>query len=259
MENNKKRVILGLDISTACTGVSIVTAEEGKDLKVEFIGHCKFKSNNKVKGTESLFQKSRYFGEEFINQHNIGFTDIVIEEPLPNSQNRNTLTGLLRFNGMLSQSIYEKTGIVPQYISSYDARRFAFPELIAVRKFNKKGEIYPEKHIYTALKKSDITLFGGYAWDVNKKDILWNLVSDKFPYIDWVYNKKGELVKENYDASDSLVCALGFLSKEKYDGTEPVVNNIDIQSDGNEGKIYTYTFNFAGQDITKNIYIPKSI
>lgn len=258
MENKEKRVILGLDISTSCTGASIVTKEGNELPKVEFVGYCKFKTSKDFKGTEGLFRKSRYFRDDFIKQRNIGFTDIVIEEPLPNSQNRNTLTSLLRFNGMISQSIYEATGIVPQYISSYDARRFAFPELIAVRKYNKKGEIYPAKHIVSALNKSDITLFGAYPWDVEKKGLLWNLVSERFPYIQWVYNKDNKLIKENYDSSDSLVCVLGFLNKEKYGDTEPVVNAVASTPDGEGGTIYSYSFDFAGQTIHKKIHIPKT-
>ena len=254
MENNGKRVILGLDVSTACIGVSIVTIEGDNEPKVEFIGHCKFKNSKEYKGTEGLFKKCRYFRDEFIKPHNIGFTDVIIEEPLPNSQNRNTLTSLLRFNGMISQSIYEETGVVPQYISSYDARRFAFPELIAVRKYNKKEEPYSTAHIQKCLNNSEVVLFGGYPWSCAKKDILWNLVSEQFPYIQWVYDKNEELVKENYDSSDSLVCVLGFITKEKHDGDTPVVKNVTKTPSSVKGNfIFEYDFDFAGKTYHKVI------
>lgn len=252
----EKRVILGLDISTACTGASIVTIEDN-DFKVEFIDRYKFKVPTKIKGTEALFYKSKQFREQFIDNHNIGFTDIIIEEPLPNSQNRNTLTSLLKFNGMLSQSIYESTGVVPKYISSYDARRFGFPELIAVRKYNKKEEVYSAAHVRKALKDSTLVPFGSFAYSCEKKNIVWNLVAEKFPYIQWVYDKKGELVKENYDASDSLVCVLGYLGMEKYgQDDEPVVISFTEEKKGDNEIIFNYKFKFAGIEQEKNIIVP---
>lgn len=257
MEDLGKRIILGLDISTACTGASILSVDSDNNYNVEFIDRYIFKTPKNLKGTEALFYKSQQFRDEFIAKHNVGFSDIVIEEPLPNSQNRNTLTSLLKFNGMLSQSIYESTGVVPKYISSYDARRFAFPELIAVRKFNKKGDIYSAKDIKSALKKSNVVLFGSFPFDCAKKEIMWNLVSEKFPYIEWVYDKKGKLVKENFDASDSLVCALGYLNMEKYgQDHEPVVVSYNEEDNGENGMIFNYTFKFAGETMDKSIQIP---
>ena len=204
MEEEKDiRIILGIDISTACLGVSLAKYD-GKEIEILKISHVKPKISKKIKGTEALFLKAKQFKEEFIEKYkDIGLTDIVIEEPLPNSQNNNTVTTLLRFNGMISQSIYEATGIVPKYISSYDARKYAFPELMAVRKFNKKGEQYDEKKIKRALKNDELVLFGNYPWDCQKKNILWNKVSEMFPNIQWEYNKNGDLKTENFDASDS--------------------------------------------------------
>ena len=39
---------------------------------------------------------------------------------------------------MISECVYDVLHVVPDYISSFDARTYAFPELHAVRKFNKK-------------------------------------------------------------------------------------------------------------------------
>ena len=219
MEENKIRIILGIDISTTCLGVSLARYD-GKDIEILKISHVKPKVPRKIKGTEALFLKAKQFKEEFIEQYkDVGLTDIVIEEPLPNSQNNNTVTTLLRFNGMISQSIYEATGIVPKYITSYDARKYGFPELMAIRKFNKNGEAYSIDKIRKALKKNELVLWGGYSWDCQKKLILWNKISEMFPNIQWQYNKQGELKTENFDASDSFVCVLGYINKEKYENT----------------------------------------
>ena len=219
MEENKIRIILGIDISTTCLGVSLARYD-GKDIEILKISHVKPKVPRKIKGTEALFLKAKQFKEEFIEQYkDVGLTDIVIEEPLPNSQNNNTVTTLLRFNGMISQSIYEATGIVPKYITSYDARKYGFPELMAIRKFNKNGEAYSIDKSRKALKKNELVLWGGYSWDCQKKLILWNKISEMFPNIQWQYNKQGELKTENFDASDSFVCVLGYINKEKYENT----------------------------------------
>ena len=174
MEEKNIRIILGIDISTACLGVSLARYD-GTNVEILKLSHVKPKISRKIKGTESLFMKTKQFKEQFIEKYkDIGLTDIIIEEPLPNSQNNNTVTTLLRFNGMISQSIYEATGVVPKYISSYDARKYAFPELMAVRKFNKKGEQYNEKKIKNALKNNELVLYGDYPFDCEKKHIVWN-------------------------------------------------------------------------------------
>lgn len=250
MEENKVRIILGIDVSTTCLGVSLAKYD-GKDVEILKISHVKPKVPRKVKGTEALFLKSKQFKEEFIEQYkDFGLTDIVIEEPLPNSQNNNTVTTLLRFNGMISQSIYEATGIVPKYITSYDARKYAFPELMAIRKFNKKGEQYDAKKIRNSLKKNELVLYGDYPFNCEKKFIIWNKISENFKDIEWVYNKKGELKTENFDASDSLTCILGYINKEKY--KDEIFEIINIE-DKVENNIILYTTKLGDMIINKRL------
>ena len=203
----------------------------------------------------SIIALEKQFKEEFIEQYkDIGLTDIVIEEPLPNSQNNNTVTTLLRFNGMISQSIYEATGIVPTYISSYDARKYAFPELMAIRKFNKKGEEYEDKKIRRALKNNELVLYGDYPFNCEKKYIVWNKISEMFPDIQWEYDKNGELRTENFDASDSLVCVLGYLNKERYEEDIPKVVDYKEENININDKIinrFKYNVEFCGRTIEK--------
>ena len=136
------------------------------------------------------------------------------------------LTNLLQFNGMISSSIYEILNIVPVYISSSDARKYAFPELMGVRKYTKNGEMYPQSKIIENLKKNNLVLFGTYQWDVSKKNIIHDKVASIFPQIEWLYDRNGDLKKENFDASDSYVAALGYLNKEKYGEIEFNVSDI---------------------------------
>lgn len=241
MENNEKkpRVILGLDVSTACIGASIVVDNmDGDTPQILKITHISPKVSNKIKGIEALFLRKYIFEEEFISTlKGYGITDVVIEEPLISSNNANTVATLLRFNGMISESIYKELKIVPNFISSYDARMFSFPELVALRKYNKKGEQYSLKHVMKAAKDGNIVLFGGYPFDVDKKMVMMNMVNEKYPEIEWIYNKKGELRKENYDACDSLVCALAYVNANHHGVDEPpkiVSINVTTSQDGEE-------------------------
>lgn len=226
----QKRIILGLDISTACLGTSVVSYD-GKEIKVLYVHYVKMKQNKKYKGTDALFYKSNLFKETFIKDkiNSWGVTDIIIEEPLPSSQNSVTVNTLMKFNGMISQSIYEATGIIPQYISSYDARKYAFPELLGIRKYNKKDEMYDISKYKKALKHNELVLFGEYPFSCAKKYILWNKIVELYPDINWIYDKNNELKTENFDASDSLVCVLGYINKLKHNEQMlPIITDVNI-------------------------------
>jgi hypothetical protein len=161
---------------------------------------------------ESLFLKKKIFETELISQYtNIGVDRVVIEEPLIYGPNANAVAPLLRFNAMISDSIYNNLGIVPEYISSYDARSFAFPQLLAIRKFDKKGKEVPEPK----QQKAKNVLFGGYPTDIDKKIIINDLISEKFPDIQWIYNNDGTLKKCSFDSSDAICCILGWIEKRK--------------------------------------------
>lgn len=244
IENIYPRIILGLDISTACIGVCVIK-DNGKSDKPEilYIGHKTPKVPNKIKGIESLFLKKQIFEEQFIPEikDNFEITDVVIEEPLLSSNNVNTVATLLRFNGMISETIYRHLEVVPNFISSYDARLYSFPELVSIRKYNKKGEEYPLKHIKKAITDNKAVLFGSYPFDVDKKTVMMNMVNDMYHdgEIEWVYNKKGELKKENFDACDSLICALAYVNINHYGLDEVKIENVKYvtAAESNEIKI----------------------
>ncbi len=203
--------ILGLDVSTKTIGVSIFE-DLGDHGKLQLLTHItpKVKPLPKEK-IELLIKKANIFQYDFLEKYSdIGIERVIIEEPLVRSNNVNTVATLLRFNGLICRSVYEVLNIVPEFISSYDARKYGFPELMGIRKKNKKGELYTEKEIS---KKSPV-LFGGYPYDVDKKTIIWEKVNDREPQIVWFYDKNQKLRKENYDMSDAYTCVMGQLRKE---------------------------------------------
>jgi hypothetical protein len=159
---------------------------------------------------EELFRKVEIFEEEFLkNYTNFNITTVVIEEPLLQSNNVYTIATLLRFNGMISKSVYDTLGVVPTFISSYDARKYAFPDLMAVRTFKKDGTPLDAK----AIAKNSPVLFGAHPFLVDKKMVLWEKVAELEPQITWFFDKKNKLTKENFDMSDSYVCGLAFFNK----------------------------------------------
>lgn len=228
MEENKE-IILSLDVSTACIGICLLLNDGSDYGKIIELTHINPKSSKKkVNGIEEIFLKKRCFEEYIQKFKNFNITKAVIEEPLLSSNNQNTVATLLRFNGMISDCIYSTFGVVPSYISSYDARKYSFPELMAIRKFGKDEKQYEPKKIEKSIRDSKFVLFGSYPWTIDKKSVLQQKVAELFPQIEWIYNKKGELVKQNFDASDAYVACLGQINKERYGELNQVSDNIKM-------------------------------
>lgn len=254
------RIILGLDISTACIGVCVIKDDSENKPEILYLGHKTPKVSRKIKGIESLFLKKQIFEDEFINDiaKTFNITDVVIEEPLLSSNNVNTVATLLRFNGMISDSIYRALGVVPNFISSYDARTYSFPELVSLRKYNKKGVEYPCKHIEKAIKDDSIVLFGSYPFDIDKKSVMMNMVNElyKDEKIEWVINKKGEIAKENYDACDALICTLAYINVNRYGLDRPsIISHTKKETD--KTIEYNYVTKIWNKEYNKNLILFK--
>ena len=161
--NNPK--VLGLDISTKTIGWALFDIQS-KDLLelTHFSPKVKLKKESKV---EEMMLKVNQFSAKLEDYKNVGITRV----------------------------IYDVIGILPEFISTYDSRKFAFPTLFSE---NKKG------------KK---VLFGSYDKGCDKKHIIWQKVSDKESHLTWVYTRNNTLKKENYDMSDAYTCVLGQMNK----------------------------------------------
>lgn len=254
------RIILGLDISTSCIGVCVVKDDGVNKPEILHLSHKTPKINRKIKGIEALFLRKQIFEEEFINHIATAFTitDVIIEEPLLSSNNVNTVATLLRFNGMISEAIYRIIGVVPNFISSYDARMYSFPELVAIRKYNKKGEEYSIKHIEKAMKDNNIVLFGSYPFDIDKKSVMMNMINEMYNNneIEWILNKKGELAKENYDACDALICTLAYININHYGLDKPSI--LEFKKQELENKVeYFYKTKIWNKEFSKLLIIHK--
>ena len=187
--------VLGLDISTKTIGWALFDLKKGDLLELTHVSPIiKSKPEDKI---EELMLKVDAFEEKLNEYVNLGITTVIIEEPLLNSNNVWTVGTLLRYNSMISRSIYNILGIIPKYISTYNSRKYAWTELVNE---NDKGKR---------------VLFGGLPKNIDKKEIIWKKVSDAEPQIVWLYTRNNTLKKECFDQADAYTCVLGYMKKEK--------------------------------------------
>ena len=186
--------VLGLDVSTKTIGWALFDIQTKQLLELTHISPIpKPKEDNKIK---ELLLKSEIFRTKLEKYVGLGITNVIIEEPLLNSNNVYTIQTLLRYNTLITKEIYDVLGIVPEFISTYNSRKSAFPELVRQNDKNK------------------YVLFGGYPKDCDKKQIIWDLVAKREPQIQWQYTKNNTLKKENFDQTDAYCCVLGYMRQE---------------------------------------------
>lgn len=199
--------IMSLDVSTKTIGIALFEGDGTLMELTHITPIIKPKPESKM---EELFKKVDAFEKLITRYIELDIERVVIEEPLLSSNNVYTIATLLKFNGMISKVVSEVLNVIPEFISSYDSRKYAFPELVQKRKTNKKGEPYKEKDI----EKANPVLFGDYPWDVDKKMVIWEKVSNLEPQIVWEYDKNGKLKKENFDMTDAFSCARAVMCRD---------------------------------------------
>ena len=187
--------ILGLDISTKTIGWAIFDLTSSTLLEAShFTPKIKPLPEDKI---EVLLKKADAFKKHLELYKDYGIVKVVIEEPLLNSNNIYTVGTLIRFNSMILKECYDIFGVVPTFISTYNARKYAFPDLVQP---NAKGRN---------------VLFGGLPKTIDKKQVIWEHVNAICPEINWLYNKNGKLKKENFDISDGVTCVIGHINMLK--------------------------------------------
>ena len=187
--------VLGLDVSTRTIGVALFDIQTKELLELTHISPVpKPKVENKI---EELLLKAQIFREKLLSYKELGIQYVVIEEPLLNSNNVYTVSTLMRFNTLICKEVYDVLGVVPEFISTYNSRKFAFPHLVQE---NDKGKF---------------VLFGGLPKDIDKKQVIWELVAKREPQINWLYTKNNTLKKENFDQTDAYCAALGYMKMKE--------------------------------------------
>jgi hypothetical protein len=194
MEFKNLPKVLGLDISTKTIGWALFDMSNRQLLELtHFTPKLKPKPEDKV---EEHLLKATAFGEKLKEFKGLGIVDVIIEEPLLTSNNLYTVGTLMKYNSMIVKTVYDTLGIIPKFVSTYNARKFAFPSLV---RENAKGKR---------------VLFGGYEKGCDKKKIIWDEVVKLEPNIEWQYTRNDTLRKECFDMADAYTCVKGYMSKE---------------------------------------------
>lgn len=131
-------MILGLDISTSCTGWSLIDSVDSKLVKMGYVDLSKQKN---------FLLKADDVKQALIALHNeFDIKDIFIEENLqafrPGFSSAKTLMTLARFNGIISYICNRDLNIEPQFINVNIARKRLGLKLDRKSKLNTKEQVF---------------------------------------------------------------------------------------------------------------------
>ena len=194
MEFKNLPKVLGLDVSTKTIGWALFNMADKQLLELtHFSPIVKPKPEYKI---EEHLRKAAAFEKKLEEVKDLGIVEVIIEEPLLTSNNLYTVGTLLRYNAMIVKTVHDVLGVIPKFISTYNARKYAFPQLV---RENGKGKR---------------VLFGKFPKGCDKKKIIWEEVRELEPKIEWFYTRNNTLRKECFDMADAYTCVKGYMSKE---------------------------------------------
>jgi hypothetical protein len=126
---------------------------------------------------------------------------------------------------------------------------------MSIRKYGKDEKQYPYSKIMKEIKECKLVLFGGYPWTIDKKTVIQGKVSELFPNIEWLYDKKGELKKENFDACDAYVAVLGHLNMQKHGELNFTVEELGVKNEPGNAIIVDYNVHYWDRVEKRTTYI----
>jgi hypothetical protein len=176
-------LIVGLDVSTSCTGICVINHAVEKD---DVGSHILLLDRIDFKGANSLFEKADYVKDRlsrFLQEHpgQVGY--VSVEEPLmgfrTGMSSAATITTLMRFNGIVSYISRSIFGVDPQYISSASARK-----LCGIK-----------------MQKTAVAKMSG------KEQVFKYMSENDLKHVSWPKKKNGNDVDWSRDATDAYVIA----------------------------------------------------
>jgi hypothetical protein len=179
-------IILALDVSTSCTGICLVESSKVPDDKGS---HILLLDRIEFKGCKTVWDKadavSGYLNSLKCNGLIGGFSDsfrIVLEEPLmgfrPGMSSAQTISTLMRFNGIVSYIARGVFNVEPEYVGSGHARKLCGIKLVK-------------------------TSIGG----PQKEQVFAHMIANDLKHIVWPLKKSGHVVDWSRDAVDAYVIA----------------------------------------------------
>jgi hypothetical protein len=181
--------ILGLDISTSITGISILENNDSGDANIILLDKIEFKNCKTF--WEKVDLAKNYFDSKEFNLASQGLDKILVEESLQSFRSGMssalTITTLSKFNSVVSYIAREKFKLDPEYVSATSARKQCG---IKIQKTSLIGKNAKEQT---------------FEWAMNGplKSIVWPLKKNGQPK-DW-----------SRDATDAYVIALSGIKKYK--------------------------------------------
>ena len=181
-------VILGLDVSTSCTGICVVNSDIQLDEKGS---HILLLDRIEFKGCNTLWEKAdrvdqaikQIESDMYVKTRRVPAIDrVVLEEPLmgfrPGMSSAQTITQLMRFNGVVSYLARNRTKCEPEYIGSAHARKLCGIKL-------------------------QRTALGG----PQKEQVFAHMAANDLKHVAWPVTKTGKVVPWSRDATDAYVIA----------------------------------------------------
>lgn len=185
-------IILGLDVSTSCVGVCLLNDSPGasilSDLPIDLTLPLRSMSGTimdlahiEFKGCVSFFDKADHVAKYLSGIH-LDIDRIVIEEPLmgfrTGMSSAQTITQLMRFNGIVSYIARNIFKVEPEYIGSAHARKLCGIKL-------------------------QRTAIGG----PQKEQVFTHMAAHDLKHVVWPLKKSGKTVDWSRDACDAYVIA----------------------------------------------------
>lgn len=181
-----KRYVLGLDVSTSCTGFCILDRDivpDGTGNQIIELDRIEFKK------CKTLWEKADLITARLkllADKHGNGLVSnfqVAVEEPLlgfrPGLSSATTIASLLRFNGIVSYAARNIFKTEPIYLSAAHARKLCgvkFQKLAAVK-------ISQKEQVFNHMKQHDLS------------------------HVVWPLKKSGKIVEWAMDATDSYCIA----------------------------------------------------
>ena len=238
MKQMDSNLLMSLDISTSNVGVSLF-GMDGKLLKLSNL--CPIIKNVEALPQEKLHMKAQLILDHLENESYLGnVTKIVIEEPLKDSMTPDVAAMLNFFAGQIYYGLRQRTTVIPEYLHIDECRRFGLPELVATR--SKKDVLFGSVPLQIGTQK-----LKDY-----RKLIIMSLVAQRFPDIVWLLNNNLRLDDKNFDRSDSVVVALGYMQKNGFWEPDPKSVDFAVQLVTENIKYEQYT-----SDLMKNKNLSK--
>lgn len=173
-------LIFGLDVSTSVTGVCIVDA----DIEPDDVGsHILLLDRIEFKGCTTLWEKAdAVTGRLQGLARDRSIHRLVLEEPLmgfrPGMSSAQTISQLMRFNGIVSYVARDAFHVDPEYIGSAHARKLCGIKL-------------------------QRTALGG----PQKEQVFAHMAANDLKHVVWPTKKSGAIVDWSRDACDAYVIA----------------------------------------------------